>query len=264
MMHFVSGGRIFEKGFRPALRAIKKNNAMRANSPKSFGAQLRKAQNLVIYIRDFDGYNPPREQEQLASMTALVNGLVALNDSEAAMKEKYNHAAFLRAKAFRQSGESVEKLLPCIRGAVEAQYGKSSVELTIIAGYIRRMRTSRQHRPVAASGTATEPRAVSRSERSYGAVAGIFRDIISALSQFQDYDPAADPLKMDALRAVSDRLDGMSETIAQAALLLKNVRTARIAQYKELAERVTRIKAYVKAQYGYRSLEARLISQLHF
>ncbi|MEI6764097.1 MAG: hypothetical protein WCM76_00565 [Bacteroidota bacterium] len=237
---------------------------MKTNSPKSFGAQLHKAQNLVVYIRDFDGYNPPREQEQLASMTTLVNGLVTLNDSEAAMKENYSHAAFLRAKAFRRSGESVEKLLPCIRGAVEAQYGKHSIELSIIAGYIRRMRTSRPVCPVAEPDTATEPRAVSRSERSYGAVAGLFRDIISALSQFQGYNPAADSLKIDSLQALADCLDGMSDNIAQATVLLKNARTARIAQYKELAERVTRIKAYVKAQYGYRSLETTLINQLHF
>ncbi|MEI6766068.1 MAG: hypothetical protein WCM76_10525 [Bacteroidota bacterium] len=237
---------------------------MTANTAKSFGAQLLKGQSLVTYINGFTNFNPPRVEESVGEMTTLVNKIYAANASEIVRLENYLQATEARAAAFRKKDGSVERLIPAIRGAVESQYGKPSRELSTLDIIIRRMRPLRHTAPVSDPANTDASKTISQSERSYGSVTQFFNDIINCLSQFTGYVPANDALKVASLQAHAQLLGTLNNNVSLAIQLLQTERLQRIALYKELDERVKRIKAYVKSEYGLQSSEAQLIARLKY
>jgi len=237
---------------------------MTTGSSKSFGARLLKSQSLLTYISGFNDFNPPRPEEGVAGMTSLINSAVAVNASEVIRLENYRKATEVRAKAFRRNEGSIERLIPAIRGAVESQYGKPSAELSMIDSIIRRMRSSRHILPPTDPANPTNERSVHQTERSFGTVTLLFNDIVNCLTQFTGYSPANDNLKVASLQAYTQNINILNQNVSVAIQLLHNERAQRTALYKELKERVKRIRAYVKAQYGTRSNEMQLISRLGF
>ena len=235
---------------------------MASTSETSFGARLRKAQDLLAYISGFTNYNPPRQNETVASMTALINSIVSANSLEASHRETYRLSVDRRHLAYFKTEDSVDKLLSPIRGAVEAHYGKKSIESTSISAIIKKIRASKVTKAPADPSKEEQEKSISQSERSYGSIAQYFNDIINSLSQFSGYNPSNSTLKVANLQLFSNKLTTYSNEVAKNAQTLKTTKTKRLELYAELKDRVQRIKSYVKAQYGNSSSEYELIKGL--
>jgi hypothetical protein len=63
------------------------------------------------------------------------------------------------------------------------------------------------------------------------------------------------------MQATALHLTQLNDDVANWKALLKNARTERKAKYDDLNDRIARIKSYVKAQYGPRSTEAKMIKE---
>lgn len=232
---------------------------MVSTSENSFGAKLRKSQDLVTFISGFTNYNPPRKQESVAAMTELISSIIATNATESSQRENYKQAVDSRQTAFSKTKGSVEKLLSPIKGAVESQYGKKSTEASAVNSTIKRMRATKLTKAPSDPTKETQEKTISQSERSYGSMTQFFNDIVNTLTQFPEYDPSSDPIKIAALQETATQLTTLNNNVAQKIQQLNSTRTRRQDLYSELKDRVQRIKSYVKAQYGNNSPEYNLI-----
>lgn len=232
---------------------------MTTTTESSFGAKLRRAQDILTYISSFPGYNPPRAQESVAGFTTFLNSIVTTNATESANRQNYKAAVDQRQNAFLKTPNSIDKMLVPIRGAVEAQYGKKSTEATAIAAIIKTMRTTKLVRPPADPNNPTQETTTSQSERSYGSMTQHFNDIINTLTQFTGYNPTNNAIKIAGLQTTATQLTTLNNNVAAKIQTLKNTRANRLALYDDLKDRVQRIKAYVKAQYGNNSNEYNII-----
>ncbi len=235
---------------------------MTSTSENSFGAKLRKAQDLVSYISGFSNYNPPRQQETVPAMSEFVNTIIEANASETSLRENYKRAVDSRLSAFRNNTGSVEKLLSPIKGAIESQYGRKSTESAAINATIKKMRATKITKSPTDPTKETKENTASQSERSFGSATQFFNDIVSTLTQFPEYDPSSEQLKLASLQETASQLTTLNDTVAQKVQQLKSIRATRLSLYAELNDRVQRIKSYVKSQYGTTSPEYILIKGL--
>ena len=235
---------------------------MASTSENTFGAKLRNAQDLLNYIQGFIGYAPPRTQESVASMTTLITSIVTANTTTANNQQQYKAATAARQAAYKGTNGSIEKLLPSIKGAVEAQFGKKATETASIGAQIKTMRSNKLVKSPTDPTKLTQEKTVSLSERSFGSMVQSFNNIIASLQQFSGYNPSNPNLKVAALQATATNVNTLNNTVAQKTLALKNAKSNRDTQYADLKDRVQRIKSYVKAQYGVASNEYNLIKGL--
>ena len=235
---------------------------MASTSENTFGAKLRNAQDLLNYIQGFTGYSPPRAQESVASMTTLITSIVTANSTTANNQQQYKAATAARQAAYKGTNGSIEKLLPSIKGAVEAQFGKKAPETESIGAQIKTMRSNKLVKSPADPTKLTQEKTVSQSERSYGSMVQSFNNIIASLQQFSGYNPSNVNLRIASLQATATQVTTLNNTVAQKTLALKKAKASRETLYADLKDRAQRIKSYVKAQYGVSSNEYNLIKGL--
>lgn len=235
---------------------------MVSTSENSFGAKLRKGQDIVVYISGYNGYAPPRSQESVQGMTTLLNSIITTNTTETAQKENYKVAIDARQLAFSKKSGSIDKLLSPIKGAVEAQYGKKSSEAVSLNSIIKKMRSTKLTKAPADPTKESKKNTISQSERSFGSRTQFFNDIVTNLTQFPGFNPSSATIKIASLQATAAQVTSLNNAVVQKTQQLKTTQATRIAQYAELNDRVQRIKAYVKAQYGINSVEYNQIKGL--
>lgn len=236
---------------------------MPSQSESSYGARLRKGQDILQFITNFPGYAPPRPEESITGFDTFLVQISDNNTTETQAQQDYSQNVTLRQKAFLKEDGSVDKLLSPIKGAVEAQYGKSSREAELISAIIKNMRNTKLIKPPIDPTATTAPTAISQSERSYGSLTQYFKDIINTLTQFNSYNPSNPQLTITGLKATATQLDTLNNTVAQKYQALKVARDKRRDIYTELKDRIQRIKSYVKAQYGNNSTEYRTIKSIN-
>lgn len=238
---------------------------MSSTTETSFGARLRKAQDLATFIAGFTGYAPPRSEENPANFKAFLTTIVATNSLAATSHQQYKTAIDNRHNAIKVNPLSISKLLPQIKGIVESQYGKKSTEANSINTIIKTMRAYKVIKTSTSSTDVISPNAeksFSQSQQSYGSQTQYFNDLINTLSQFSNYNPSNNSLKLANLNAFAASVTTLNNTVAQKLQPLKHARAMRISQFADLRDRTQRIKQYVKAQYGINSNEYRLIKGL--
>lgn len=232
---------------------------MANTSEITFGARIRKAQDLLQYITGFTGYAPPRTEDSIAEFTALVNQTVAANTAVSGSLQQYSQATNDRSKAFRGTEDSVEKMLTRIKSAVEAQYGRKAKQTENVVSIIKTMRSTKLIQVAKNPDDPNAVQTISRSEQSYGSMTQNFQGLINTLAQFPEYNPSNDTLKVANLSTFAISLTTLNNAVAKNFQALRTARATRTDLYADLKERVQRIKAYIKAQYGTNSQEYTLI-----
>ncbi len=236
---------------------------MASTTESSFGAKLRRAQDLLTFIQGFTGYAPPRAQESIIGFGTLVTTTIASNTSEATTQQQYKAVVDARQAAFKSNPVSITKLLPQIKGAIESQYGKKSTEAVSANAIIKTMRASKlivtPATPSTDPNNPTTAQVLSQSEKSYGSQTQYFNDLINTISQFTAYAPSNNNIKLAQLQTFSTSVTTLNNAVAQKLQPLKTARATRSASYIDLKDRVQRIKQYVKSQYGLKSNEYNLI-----
>lgn len=233
---------------------------MSSQTEKSFGARLLRANNLLGYIGNFAGYTPPRAEEEVGKFGTLLQSIAAANATETGLRQNYNTAVTHRHDAFRVNAVSVFKLLAPIRAAVEAQYGKESLEFEQIDSIVKHIRSSKL---IHKEATETTPEiTISKTEQSYGSSTQYFNNLINTLVQLPTYNPSNANVQVANLQAFATQLDGLNMQVATSYQALRSSKAARSDFYTDLSKRVLRIKAYVKSHYGVKSQEYTLIKGL--
>ena len=192
-------------------------------------------------------------------MTTLITSIIASNNSLATIQQQYKTSVAARQSAYRGTATSIEKILSPLKGAVEAQFGKTSTESKSIGALVKSMRSTKLVKLPADPTKGTQEKTISQSERSYGSMIQSFNNLVSSLQQFTGYNPSNTNLKIATLQAAATQITTLNNTVAQRIQTLKTTQTTRYTQYTDLQDRVQRIKAYVKSQYGVASTEYNLV-----
>ena len=239
---------------------------MYSNSERSFGVRLQRGTELHSHISAFTGYNPPRTEEQPAEFATLLFNITNTNHNETTLESQYHMAVLLRADAFKGKGNdtSLFKLITKIRGAVLAQYGEDSSEMSVIMPIIRKMRNYTLVKPPKNPASPDAEEKISQSAQSYGSVCQFARDIISALMTFTGYNPTNVDITITGLTSRALLIKGYNDEVVRLYRELRTTRLQRLELYAELLDRAKRIKAYVRAEYGIDSDEYTLIKGLQF
>lgn len=238
---------------------------MASSSETSFGARLLRAKNLATFINNFNGYNPPRTEESVSGFNALLADIEDINTKESQLQQNYTTAVHLRQDALQKENRLYWiKLLSPIKGAVDAQFGKSSTEAKAISSIIKTMRATTLIKAPADPNANKAAQSVSQSERSYGSMTQYFKDIINTLSQIAGYNPCKYCTKSyPDLQALAAQLDAFNADVIKSIQPLQVSRNGRIQLYSELKDRAQRIKAYVKSRYGITSTEYNQVKGLN-
>jgi len=232
---------------------------MATERENSLGAKLKRAQDLIAYLNGFSNYNPPRIEDSLAELTNLTESIVSANASADSQLETYRLLVNDRQVIFNDADGSIQKLLTLIRGAVEAQFGKEAKQTVIIGGLIRNMRNPKISKspldPLDSTG-------ISKSQKSFGSTVQQFSHVISALQNFNGYNPSNTDLTIAALQQKLQEARDSNHVVAASVQQLQANRAERTALYEDLKQRTQRVKSYIKSEYGIRSPEFKLVRGL--
>lgn len=233
---------------------------MRSTSEASFGARVGNAETLAASLNNFNNYQPLRPEFSIRNFQSVINTTKGFNNTVAERKQNYSLALENRIQIIKKGPGSIEKKLALINGTVKAIYGRNSKEARDVAAMIAKYRGNniRSSR----SGAPTEE-SVSQSYQSYNSRLQFFADIIVNLTQFgNNYNPANEIIKTDELRGDYQRGVNANHEVASTFTMFSQDNATRIESYKELSRLADGIKESVKAQYGFRSTEYRLIKGL--
>lgn len=234
---------------------------MSSVSERSFGAKLRKAYTMVMYLGTFTNFNPPREEDKSEKLKTHLDDITTMNAEVAKAGETYRMAVAKRQLLFKDDPASMEKLLSPIMGAIESIYGKKSTEYKLISTLIKKLRSSKVEKPPKAEDPQAAAK-ISRSSRSFGSLTQHFNDIISNLEQFPGYTPANANISIASLKTLSKSLSESNQAVDTAFANRSDVINRRSKMYDDLRDRANRIKAHAKSVYGINSKEFKLIRGL--
>lgn len=233
---------------------------MASNFSTTFADKLRNAQDLMANVRGFEGYAPPRMQERPEGMQSLFDNIITVNANETDMLQAYRFAVKMRQIAFYGVQGSVEKLFPLIRGYVNSQYGKKSNEAIFLNSIIKKMRSTKINRTVTEPADPENEKALTKSEKSYGAMTKYFGDIVATLAKYPGYEPSNPVLQLPVLQAQATNLTDLNDSVAEKISSLMLIKADRLGLYYELSDRIQRIKSYVLSHYGIESKEFNMIN----
>lgn len=228
-------------------------------SEKTFGAILQRGYDIHTHTSSYQGFLPPRDEDKPENQKILLDSITEINAGVIKCNDGYTDAVATRQNLFNDSPTSMTKLLALIIGAVVSQYNKNSVEHKLIAGIVKKIRSSRVEKaPKPDDPNAKEK--ISQSTRSYGSQTQLFNDIITTLGNFTPaYAPSNTAITLTALKALAKSMTDSNAAVASTFGARSKIIENRLAKYKELRESTGRIKAYTKSQYGVGSNEFKLI-----
>ena len=230
---------------------------MSSISEKSFGARLLRAKNILTQIQTFGSYNPPEPTQMPVAFASFLDDITEANAIESQLRQQYKSNVDSRQLAFRKGTSSLLKLLPQIRGALEAKFGKNSQAYAAANEIIKKIKKTKtvtvDAEPGDGNSGSNTPGSISQSQQSYGSLLGYFNDLINMLSQLAGYNPSNPALKVASLQAFALSLDSLNLGVLQKYSALHQQRQERLNLYEDLSGRVQKIKAYVKSEYGVQS-----------
>lgn len=243
---------------------------MASKIESGLGAKLKRAQDLLVLVSQFQNFNPPRPEEQISSFSSLLDELLIANNNIAQLEEQTAISVNARQNAYRNNEFSIIKSLSLIAKAVEAQFGKKAKETELVLKIVRQMRPSTKKKATAnpISDGATDVKIIpvpkSISELSFGTIIQRFRNLVETLGQLPGYDPSNPELKIAALSAKADQLLVLNNEVTLKKQNLQAARFARTDKYLQMTDSAKRIKAYILATYGKSSQENNAVKGLKF
>lgn len=232
---------------------------MASTSEVTFGSRVANAEKLLAHLQSFNGYQSLRPDDTIEALGENIRIIKSNNSEVAVRKDAFALAANRRQQLFFKSPDSVQKLLSPILATVRARFGKDSKEAALVTATATRIRSTQ----VSKKKSDETEQFVSQSERSYGSMAQAFADLLSQLALMSgDYSPANPRIALPALQALLTSIGSAATEVTNQYNALKLLRDTRLTQYKELRDRVQRIKETVKSQYGNSSSEYTLVKSL--
>lgn len=225
-------------------------------SEKTYGMRIHNCFTILAVIR----LAPDFETDQVELMpTNFATFLVEVANSNKALtiaEHDYSVAVAQRRDFFAKNENSIHATAIAVKVAVLARYGKDSREYKTISSLVKKM--SYQKPAVKTKPDSENPdnnitTYISRSQRSYGSITENFRNLVTVLLSFQNYNNPRQELKLPALQAQALAAELHNINTDATHFSYKIAQEARQENYAILTERATKIKALLLSIYGKKS-----------
>ena len=214
-----------------------------------FGQKYTKAGELVEYLNALPGYTPgvtELEANEIKSFLATVdaaNSLAAskLSDLQTSRDQRLN--MFINGGLIKRCGQIrdyVASILP---------QHKKALDYKKIQKYTQNLQGKRvSKKPLNPDGTPGKTN--STSERSYGSMLKIGKDILEVIKTVPGYAPTNTELTVANFTTFLTSVDTQNSTVAAKLEAHDNAIEARADLYKQLDQKVSKVKLSIAAQYG--------------
>lgn len=234
---------------------------MRTQSERTYGSRLRNAYTMVAVLQAIPNYYTDQPELMPSNFFALLQTVDADNVARAAAEQDYRTSTAQRQKLFKKDPDSISKLLLPLKSAVLARYGKNSTELSQIISAIEPLRAKApaQQDKTDANGVQLT---VSQSQLSYGSMTKSFKELVTKLERFNNYDSSRSALTIPALKAQLLQAETLNTTIDNTLVAYDFLQARRIANYQLISDRANQIKALLLSLYGVKSAQYKAIAKL--
>lgn len=228
---------------------------MPSTSEKSFGQRYTKALELVEYLNTVTGYSPGITEIEANEIKTFLTSVDAANSDAASKLSDLQTNREQRYNMFKNA-DGLFTISAQIRdyiGSIHTQH-KKALDYKKVQKYVRNMRGIRlSKKPVNPDGSAGKTS--STSEQSYGSMLRGGKDILEVIKTVPGYSPSNANLSVANFTTFLASIDTKNSAVAEKLEKYDNSVEARGALYKELGERITKVKLAVAAQYGKSSNE---------
>jgi hypothetical protein len=232
---------------------------MNSNTERGYGARIGNAQKLVQALESFSNYQSAKPELSIAGINQQIAAIQTLNNEVAAKKQAYSMAVENRLKVFVKNPDAIMMLLSPINANVKVIYGKNSKEASDVAHIIEKMRGNN----IMKSNDSKE-NTISQSYQSFHSKIQFFADLVANISAFgNNYNPVNPKISVVSLKNIYNAAVAASNLIVESNAKFVLTNEKRINAYKVLSQNGLMVKESVKAQYGIRSSEYKLIRSLY-
>jgi len=226
-------------------------------SETTFGQRYTKARALVEYLNTLTTYSPGNPALTAPELTTLLDSVEAANSDVASKLFDLQTERDRRIDLFKNVQTGLLTKSAQIRDYVASvnPKGKNSTDYKKLQKMVQRMRgirLSKKPEPPAGGGG---PKTISTSERSYGSMLAVGKEVLEVIKLVAGYAPSNTTLTVANFTTFLESIDTKNSLVAQKQEQWDNSLEARGTLYNTLADSVKKVKLALAAQYGKTSPE---------
>lgn len=225
-------------------------------SEKSFGQRYTKGRGLQTYLGTIPTYSPGNPDLEVPALTTLLDSIQTANADVDSKLSVLQTERDNRQVLYLDSETGLIAHSAQIRdyiASIETK-GKKSKNFGKAQKIVQRMRGRRLGKvPVAPPGGTVKKN--STSEVSFGSVLAVGRELLEVIKTVAGYAPSNTALTVANFTASLNSIDAKNSLIYQRLEQYDNTVELRLSKYETLADRVTKIKSALAAQFGKKSNE---------
>ena len=231
---------------------------MSSTSERSFGARLENARKLKTNLQSFPDYQPETGEFSIEDFNETIQTIEAINPQVASALINYRQTVAERRIIYASSPLSIKKIITPINAFNRAKFGKDSTFYMAVNSIVKKIRGTKLK-----SKKTTDQETYSVSQQSYGSIILNYQNLIIDLESLgTEYNPANGSIKIDKLKDLEIQATEKNNNVVAAYSVLSPKQDLRANNYNILSQKATRIKDFVKSQYGVNSSEYKLIKGL--
>lgn len=224
---------------------------MASVSEKSFGQRYTKARDLVQYMEELPGFDPGVAELEAANLSDFLDTVDIANSDVASKLSAVQTEREERYNMFKAPDGLITRCSQ-IRdyiGSIHTQH-KKALDYKKVQKAVQKMRGVRMTKKAAVDPEAPGNKTRSVSERSFGSILQTGKDVLEVIKTVGGYAPSNTNLTIANYTTFVSAIDAKNSAVAEKYEQYDDSVEARLDLYKQLAERVSKIKLAVAAQYG--------------
>ena len=230
---------------------------MPSSAEYTFGQRYTKGRDLVEYLKTLTGYAPGNPDLEPAALSTLLDSIEAANTEVASRNTSLQTERDKRYNLYKDKLNGVITLSGQIRDYVASNdpKGKKSLDYKKLQKMVQRMRGIRLTKKPAPPEGGGGPKTISTSERSFGSMLAVGREILEVIKTITGYAPSNTKLTVADFTTFLDSIDTQNSLVAQKLEEWDNSVELRSGFYVTLAENVKKVKLALASQFGKTSNE---------
>ncbi len=222
---------------------------MPSANENGFGQKYTKAQGMVEFLNALSSYSPGVTELEPTDIKTFLTTVDSANSDVASKLSDLQTNRDLRVNMFQNGG--LIKRCGQIRdyiASIHPQH-KKALDYKKVQKYVQSLQGKRvTKKPVNPDGSPGKTN--STSERSYGAMLKIGKDVLEVIKTVPGYAPTNPELTVANFTTFLTSVDTQNSTVAAKLEAYDNSVETRSTLYKELDKKVSKVKLSIASQYG--------------
>jgi len=229
---------------------------MASTSETSVAQRYTKARELVEYLEELPAYSPGVNTLEPTKIADLLDQIETANS---AVGSKLSLLQTERDERFTlvKGDDGLIKRASQIRDFIASvlPQGKKARDYVKAQKLVQKMRGRRLTKKPPLNTDGSVPKTISAIEVSFGSLLGTGRELLEVIKTIPGYSPGNPNLTIANFEAFLNSIDAKNSSVSEKYEQYDDTAEQRSDLYKELQEKVTKVKLAVASQYGKSSNE---------